>query len=64
LSGEVFEQDGVSRAEPPGGSISKYDLHLASGEKNRVLAPRRSMPIAETAIGRTREGDTGGGLLD
>jgi hypothetical protein len=64
LSGEVFEQDGVSRAEPPRGSISDHHLHLASGEENRVLAPWRIVPIAETAVGRTREGDTGGGLLD
>src|SRR3954451_8509170 len=64
LSREVFEQDGVSRAEPPGGPIADHDLHLASGEENGVLAARRIVPIAETAVGRTREGDTAGGLLD
>src|SRR5438128_9416005 len=64
LSREVFEQDGVSRAEPPGGPIADRDLHLASGEENGVLAARRIVPIAETAVGRTREGDTAGGLLD
>src|SRR5262249_50045014 len=64
LSREVFEQDGVSRAEPAGGPIADHDLHLASGKENRVLAARRIVPIAETAVGRTREGDTAGGLLD
>src|SRR5215471_15548071 len=64
LSREVFEQDGVSRAEPPGGPTADHDLHLASGEENGVLAARRIVPIAETAVGRTREGDTAGGLLD
>src|SRR6516162_5978372 len=62
LSGEVFEQDGVSRAEPPSGPVSNRDLHLASGEENGVLAARRIVPIAETPVGRTREGDTAGGL--
>src|SRR4051812_25277089 len=64
LSREVFEQDGVSRAEPPSGPIADHDLHLASGEENSVLAARRIVPIAETAVGRTREGDTAGSLLD
>ena len=64
LSREVFEQDSVSRAEPPRGPIADLDLHLASGEENGVLAARRIVPIAETAVGRTREGDTAGGLLD
>src|SRR6516162_3389375 len=64
LSREVFEQDGVSGAEPPGGAIADHDLHLPSGEENGVLAARRIVPIAETAVGRTREGDTAGGLLD
>jgi hypothetical protein len=64
LSREVFEQDGVSSAEPPGGAIADPDLHLSSGEENGVLAARRIVPIAETAVGRTREGDTAGGLLD
>src|SRR4051794_16076646 len=64
LSREVFEQDGVSGAEPPGGPVADHDLHLASGEENGVLAARRIVPIAETAVGRTREGDTAGGLLD
>jgi len=64
LSREVFEQDGVARAEPPDGPIADHDLHLASGEENGVLAARRIVPIAETAVGRTREGDTAGGLLD
>jgi hypothetical protein len=51
LSREVFEQDGVARAEPPGGPTSDHDLHLASGEENGVLAARRIVPIAETAVG-------------
>jgi hypothetical protein len=63
-SREVFEQDGVSGAEPPGGPIADHDLHLASGEENGVLAAWRIVPIAETAVGRTREGDTTSGLLD
>ena len=58
LSREVFEQDGVSRAEPPGGAIADPDLHLSSGEENGVLAARRIVPIAETAVGGPREGDT------
>jgi hypothetical protein len=51
LSREVFEQDGVSRAEPPGGPIADHDLHLASGEENGVLAARRIVPIAERPLG-------------
>jgi hypothetical protein len=64
LSREVFEQDGISRAKLPGGPIADHDLHLASGEENGVLAAWRIVPIAETAVGRTRESDTAGGLLD
>jgi hypothetical protein len=63
LSRKVFEQDGVSRAEPPSGPIADHDLHLASGEEDGVLPTRRIVPIAETAVGRTREGDAAGGLL-
>ena len=44
--------------------IADHDLHLASGEENGVLAARRIVPIAETAVGRTREGDTTSGLID
>jgi hypothetical protein len=58
LSREAFEQDGVSRAEPPGGPIADHDLHLAFGEENGLLAARRIVPIAETATGRTHEGDS------
>jgi hypothetical protein len=64
LPRQVFEQDGVSGAEPPGGAIADHDLHLSAGEKNGVLAARRIVPIAETAVGSTRESDTAGGLLD
>jgi hypothetical protein len=57
LSGEVFDQDGVSRAEPPGGAIADYDLHLSSGKENSLLAARRIVPIAEMAVWRMRDGD-------
>src|SRR2546426_6351144 len=40
---------------PPGGPIADHDLHLASGEENGILATRRIVPIAETAVGRTRD---------
>src|SRR5271156_4449341 len=45
----------VAKLKP---SCSYRDLHLASAEENGVLAARRMVPIAETAVGRTREGDT------
>src|ERR1700722_18983210 len=51
LSREVFEQDGVSRAEPPGGPIAYDDLHLTSGEENGVLTARSIVPIAEASVG-------------
>jgi len=51
LSREVFEQDGVSRAEPPGGPIADHDLHLASGEENGVLAARRIVPMLKRPLG-------------
>jgi hypothetical protein len=60
LSREVFEQDGVSRAEPPGGPIADHDLHLASGEENGVLAARRIVPIAETAVRETLKNPAAG----
>jgi hypothetical protein len=64
LSGEILEQDGISRAEPTSGAISGHDFHLAAREENGVLTPWRIMSIAETAIGRTREGDTGRALFN
>ena len=51
MSREVFEQDGVSIAEPPGGPIADRDLHLAPGEENGVLATRRIVPSLKRPLG-------------
>src|SRR5580704_10007039 len=61
LAGQILRERHVARSDPGHRAVPDLDLGGA-GERDRVLAPRRAVPVEDVAGGSHAERDAGGAL--